>query len=266
MCRIFLFLLCVQSLIASSIEIQKIDQIQSYADEETLFLFDIDNTIFEPVQTLGSDQWFSYQIDEYVDRGYPAQEALEAALGDWMAIQNITKVKLVEPSVSKLIGMFQEKKLPIMGLTMRGLGLATRTIEQLQSLGIDLSVSAPSEKECFFQNRGGVLFRDGILFTAGTHNGSAFFKYLDKTGATFKKIVFVTNKAQQLRQVEKACKRRKIPFVGLRYTYLDQKVQNLRKDLVQVQWESFGNLMSDEEARKILKEHTAYIGTDSNVP
>lgn len=245
-----LSLLFFRVLSAEIIEIQKIDEFSKHAEEGTLLVFDIDNTIFEPVQTLGSDQWFYHQIDQYVDKGYPAQEALDIALAEWMAIQNITKVQLVEPVVAELIAKYQEKGWPLIGLTTRGLSLATRTVEQLQELGIDLSKSSPIQNEQFFQNKGGVLFRGGILFTAGTNKGSAFFKLLGNADYDVKKVLFVNDKASHLHVVEKACKKRKVSFTGLRYAFLDHKVKNMRKDLVQVQWEHFGKLISDQEAEK----------------
>jgi phosphoglycolate phosphatase-like HAD superfamily hydrolase len=248
------FLLFGRLLSAELIEIQNIEEFSKHAGEDTLLVFDIDNTIFEPTQTLGTDQWFYHQIDQYVDKGYPAQEALEIALAEWMAIQNVTKVQLVEPAVAKLIAKYQKKGWPLIGLTTRGLGLATRTVEQLQTLGVDLSKSSPIQQDHFIKNRGGVLFRGGILFTAGTNKGSAFFKLLSKAGYDVKKVLFVNDKASHLRDVEKACKKRKVSFTGLRYGFLDNKVQNMRKDLARVQWDHFGKLLSDHDAENLLKK------------
>ncbi len=253
--RLLLFsLLIFTALSAEIVEIQKIEEFSKHAEEGILLVFDIDNTILEPTQTLGSDQWFCNQIDQYVDKGYPAQEALEIALAEWMAVQNVTNVQLVEPTVAKLIAKYQKKGWPLIGLTTRGLGMATRTVEQLQSLGVDLSKSSPIQEELLIQNKGSALFRGGILFTAGTNKGSAFFKLLDKAGYQAKKVLFVNDKTSHLSAVEKACKRRKVPFLGLRYGFLDHKVNHMRKDLAEVQWKQFGKLISDQDAENILKK------------
>ena len=251
---VFLSMLLFRFLSAELIEIHNIDEFSKYAAEGTLLVFDIDNTIIEPTQTLGSDQWFHHQIDQYVAKGYPAQEALEIALAEWMAIQNITKVQLVEPAVAGLIAKYQQMGWPLIGLTTRGLGMATRTIDQLQTLGIDLNRSAPIKEDQYFENKGGVLFRGGILFTAGTNKGSAFFKLMDKVGYEVKKVLFVNDKATHLRELEKTCKKREVSFTGLRYGFLDHKIKNMRKDLAKLQLEHFGKLLSDHDAEKMLEK------------
>lgn len=246
----FVLFFCFLS--AEIIEIHNIDEMAKHVEDETLLVFDIDNTIMEPAQTLGSDQWFYHRIDEYQEKGYSSQEALEMALAEWMAVQNVTKVKRVEPAVADLIEAFQKEGRPLIGLTTRGLGLATRTIEQLETLDIDLSKTSPIQGDHFFENKGGVLFRKGILFTAGTNKGTAFFKLLEKAGHSVKKILFVNDKASHLREVERACKRKKVEFLGLRYGFLDQKIKSMRKDLAKIQWDHFGKLLSDHDAEKAL--------------
>lgn len=226
-------------------EIHFIREIKEHLDPEALIVFDIDNTIMETMQTLGSDQWFVYRQKQYLDRGYVAQEALEMALAEWMAVQNLTHVKFVEKEVGDLIAALQEEGRDVMGLTTRGLGLATRTIEQLHTLGVDLSKTAPELGEVLLLNERGVLFRQGILFTAGTHKGKAFLHLMEKELP--KKVLFINDKESHLRQVEESCLRAGIDFLGLRYGFLDEKVNGLCPKLVAVQWEHFGKLMSDEE-------------------
>ena len=66
-------------------------------------MFDIDNTLMEPTQTLGSDQWFYHQKEQYVLKGMTPSDALEQALSEWMSIQSVTKVKVVEPGTKDLV-------------------------------------------------------------------------------------------------------------------------------------------------------------------
>ena len=41
----------------------------TYLEEDTLFVFDLDNTLIETAQHLGSDQWVSHQLDYLMKQG-----------------------------------------------------------------------------------------------------------------------------------------------------------------------------------------------------
>jgi hypothetical protein len=238
---------------AEIIDIVTFEQVNTYLIPEALIILDIDNTLMEPQQELGSDQWFYHRIECYKLEGLPKDAALDKALSEWTAIQSITKVKAVEPYIPTFVSSLQEDTLTVMGLTTRGLGLATRTIEQLKTLDIQLAKTAPSKEETFFTTTQGILYREGVLFTAGSNKGQALFKLLDQIEYHPEAIIFVNDKATHLRDVELACIDKGIPFLGLRYGFLDQKVKNFRQDLADKQLEHFGHILSNEEAEKLLK-------------
>jgi hypothetical protein len=234
-------------------EIKQIHEIHIHLHQDQLVIFDIDNTLMEPIQQLGSDQWFRYRIKEHQNKGMDYASALERTLPEWTAIQNITRVKPVEQNTAKCVHELQTKKYSVMGLTTRGLGIATRTVEQLMTIGIDLSITAPATEEKFFMNDGGVLFRKGILFTAGTHKGKALKKFLNLIKFQPKSMLFINDKMENLKEVEMMCTEEHIPFTGLRYGFLDEKIKKFRKDLVDVQFDHFGHILSDEAAEAILE-------------
>jgi len=242
------------SLHAEIIEIMHIDQIYNYLKPNTLVVFDIDNTLIEPVQSVGTDQWFHHRIAYWIDRGMEPELALEKALADWMAVQNISQVKLVEPNTAKIVRHLQDRNFVVMGLTTRGLGMSTRTNQQLASVGIDLSKAAPSKDDIFFMNQRGNLFRGGTLFTANTHKGSALFKLLDQLDLQPKMILFVNDKQSHIVSIEEWAIKRNIPFIGLRYGHLDEKVKKLNLDVCDIQLEHFGHILSDDEAYEMLKK------------
>lgn len=155
-------------------------------------ILDIDDTLLVPVQTLGTDVWFFHRL-EYYKKLESYSFALDKALAEWEAIRHLTKVQIVEKGTEKLIEQLQNTNVVVMGLTTQGLAFATRTVNQLNSLDIDLSKTAPSDEENYFMNGQGVLYRHGILFTAGTVKGTALFKLLDKINYHPKHIVFLTS-------------------------------------------------------------------------
>jgi hypothetical protein len=248
------FLFLISSLCAEIVQIKNIGECKEHIKPQMLLIFDIDNTIMETAQSIGSDQWFSYRIEENIKQGMSKEESLKIALAEWISIQNKTKVKLVEPPTAQLIEDLQKDGWQILGLTIRGIELATKTLEQLKSIGVDFKKTTPVSQEIIFKQLPGAIYRRGVLFSTGSSKGSLLFQFFKETGYYPKKILFVDDKENHLKDVEKYCNELEISFIGLRYGFLDEKVKKLRPELAQEQWKCFGSLISDEEAEANLKK------------
>ena len=248
----FLVLLVTAPLSAKIVEVKHFEEIKEYLLPNSLVILDIDNTLITPVQELGTDHWFCFRKEWHMKQGKTAAEALERALAEWEAVQNITQVIPVEKSTPDIV-RFIQRHYKVVGLTTRGLGLATRTICQLRDVGIDLGQSALTHIDVPFLNPRAILYRKGVLFTAGTHKGHALLKLLDRFEYRPKRVIFINDKAPNLREIEVACEGRSIPFIGLRYSYLDEKVKGFRADIAQVQFEQFKSILSDEEAKQLIE-------------
>lgn len=245
---------CFSILSGIVIETAHFNEITKHIHSDTLIILDIDDTLLIPTQTLGTDVWFRYRMTQHEGLGLTHTQAVEKALAEWEAIRHLTQVKMVEEGSEKMIEELQTQKFVVMGLTTQGLALATRTIQQLQSLNIDLSKTAPSKEDDYFLNDLGVLYRQGILFTSGTHKGNALLKLLDRIGYHPKHIVFINDKASHLIEVERALELRGIDFIGLRYSYSDERVNNFRPDIANFQWKNstFEHLLSDQDVEALL--------------
>lgn len=237
------------------VETKNFCEIEQYLSDNTILILDIDDTLLIPVQMLGNDAWFCYRLQGYLSAGLAKPLALDKALAEWEAIRHLTKVKIVEEGTQSIIDKLQVKKVTIMGLTTQGLALATRTIHQLNTLGIDLSKTSPSQQDHYFMNQEGVLFREGILFTSGSPKGPALLKFFDIIGFSPKRIVFINDKATHLQDVEASAEQKGIDFIGLRYSFSDQRIANFRKEIADIQWNNstFSHLLSDQEAEDLLK-------------
>src|SRR5690606_11378819 len=123
-----------------------------------------------------------------------------------------------------------------------------------EAVKIDLSATAPTNEELFFMNERGVLYRGGILFTAATHKGRALKKFLGLSGHKTAAILFINDQRSHLQPVAATCEEDGVPFKGLRYGFLDEKVKNFRKQIAEVQFYFFGHILSDEAAERILHE------------
>jgi len=255
--RNFIILLCALSvsthLQSETIEITNMSEIHRYLKPETLIVFDIDNTLLETAQQLGSDQWFYHQLESYLESGMLLNCALTRVLAEWHSIQFLTKVKIVEEGTDKVIRNLQAEGFKMIGLTTRSLEVSQCTSNQLKTLKIDLTKATISEIDQFFINSGrGVLFHEGILFTAASHKGNAFFKFLNQIGYTPSHVVFINDKATHIREIEEICEDLEVPFIGLRYGFLDEKVKNYQKNIAEIQYKYFNHILTDDEALNIL--------------
>ena len=246
----------VPSLSAIIIETTNFQKMTGFIAPNTLFILDVDDTLLIPTQALGTDVWFGYRMGQYLEKGESHSDALEKTLAEWEAIRHLTQVAIVEQGTETVIEQLQ-KTHPLMCLTTQGLALATRTLQQLESLQIDPSIAAPYKNDLYFMNGHnmstnvqGVLYRKGILFTSGTHKGKATLKFLEMIDYHPDRIVFINDKASHLQEVEDSVKEKGIEFIGLRYSYSDERVSQFDKHLADFQWKysTLDHLLSDQEA------------------
>lgn len=246
----FLVLFSFTSLFSQILEIKNIKEIKKHLNKYELIIFDLDNTIMEPIQQLGSDQWFYHQMKKHEMCGLDKSKALDATLKDWYEIQAITKVKFVEKDIKNILENLQKKNFIVMGLTTRGYSFSLAAIKQLDSLKVDLSKTAPIKENLYFEN--GVLYKKGILFAKGMDKGRVLDQFLKKINFIPKSVVFIDDKVKHLNEVDKFCENLKIKFLGLRYGYLDEKIKNFQVLICDRQHKNFKNILSDEEAKKMI--------------
>lgn len=251
---LWIWLLLATPLCSLIIEIPHFKEICTHVTPDTLILLDIDDTLIETQQMLGSSPWFEQRCKKYRDEGFSSSVALEKSLAEWKAVTQLTKMKLVESGTEEIIRQFQMDGYYVMGLTARGLGLVSRTRLQLAEHLIDLSVCCPSKEDFYTCVKDqGVLYRYGILYTSGRCKGESLFKICEQMGYTPKKIVFVDDKLSHLQDVESFAKMRGIEFIGLRYNYSDAHKAAYRPEIADIEWHhsTFGKILSDAEATSI---------------
>jgi len=240
---------------AQIIEIKNFGEIEKHVTPDTLLLLDIDDTLLIPAQMLGCDEWFQCRWQHYQNEGFSKSDSLEKSLAEWEAIRHLTKMEIVESGTEEIVAKLQDQKFTVMGLTTQGLALATRTEQQLNENAIDLTLTAPSDHDHYLTvNEHGVLFRNGVLFTSGTHKGKALFGLFKQLGYTPKRIVFINDKATHLQAVEVIAEEQGVEFIGLRYAYSDTRKAAFSREVANYQFlhSTFTQLLSDAQARKAL--------------
>src|SRR6185312_11718054 len=98
-----IILIITFSINAEIIETHNFDIIFQYADQDTLVIFDIDNTLARPEAELGSDEWFCYLVDQKIAQGYDKPSATNAVLPlAYYALFNLPLV-LTDPIIPALL-------------------------------------------------------------------------------------------------------------------------------------------------------------------
>jgi hypothetical protein len=234
-------------------ETNEIDHLLDYADQEVLFVFDLDNTLIEAAQHLGSDQWFSHRMTHLVDKGHSFDDALNLVVPHWLAVQNRTSVRCVDPNVPELLGKLRALGVPMIALTKRPPELAKRTLEQLAPLQIDFSQSIHAKNSMVFPEHRNTLYQKGIIFVAANvDKGPVLSSFIQKMRSKPKKVVLIDDKMSHIHNVADAVKQLEIPFVGIRYGGADEKVKSFDPKVAELQWECFEKILSDEQAKHLL--------------
>jgi len=207
-------------------ELKSINETSTHCTDNSTAIFDLDNVVIESTQELGSDQWFvkllNYACEIIVDQ----DEAITTVLTIYHAVQHHAEMQAVEREVSQLIKELQEKPLPVIGLTARGTPIMDRTLAQLKKLDIDFSKHHAEKYLEFSINEISpkVAYKDGIIFCNGNDKGICLAKFFQIIEYTPEHLVMIDDKEKHLVSVNA---RVTCDFVGLRYSYLDQKAKTI---------------------------------------
>lgn len=246
-------------------EIQNFDSIFKFAvdddcEEESLFIYDLDNTVLTYGHDLGTDQWFEHYLRKRISKGMTHQEAKKYTLEQLTRFaETIKDLRPVEPNIPDIIRSFQGRGCQSMILTSRGDYLKQATENQLKDPSINLSFNAGRFKdlEIALEIGNGALLSNGVAYAAGQHKGLALLEILNKINFFPKKIIFIDDKKYNHEQVQSALAmlEQSIELTCLRYGFMDQDVKTLDPKIVRKQLEHFYKkpILSNEEALALWK-------------
>lgn len=258
--KFFLIVLFLNALQAEIFEIDNIDDIRPYAtDSSGLVLLDIDDTLIAPPFVLGRSGWRVWAKDllSDIDASFNVYESL--------ALYIAVKVPYiaVDEAAIKLVADLQAREIPTFAFTARGrtfwynihlVGMDRFTEQQLHQAGYDLSKSRIPHglrfPEAFFYN--------GIIFTEyKVKKGDFFIKLFKNQSYLPSYIVFVDDKLDQVKSVEKAAKELNIPFYGFWYKASDNESLKLNPMIGNIELEELllnHTIVTDMQAREKLQE------------
>lgn len=242
-------------------QVKSFQEIKKVITPETWVFLDLDNTVFETHQTLGSDHWFDRILQKYFEEHQHWPKALERAVQHWTEVQNHAPMRPVEADTPQMIRELQSNGLPVIGLTARNKQLADRTVRQLSEMDVDFNLSTPAHGHLNIDPEAGeIQYQDGIIFVGEIRNkGEALSRFLRLVQAKPKHIVFADDKEYHARSVEKVLQDANIDHFIFHYTATDARNAQYDPRIAEIQWKAFQEerrLLSDEEARALLNTHS----------
>jgi Protein of unknown function (DUF2608) len=252
----------IYSLTAGAVkhEITKMTDILATANvDNTLVIFDIDNTLAEASETIGSVQWQENEIKVAAAEGVPADKTLDRSVRRFSAVNYAGKLRLVEGVTFQVMNILQSRKgVHVMALTARPAELHTRTSYLLNRIGIDLSKAQPLPFAVSKYENEQIKYADGILAVGPTNDKGESLRWLmSQPGfAKYNSIVFVDDKLKYVDSVEKAFAGSEIPLNTYRYGAADARVASFDPGLAKVQTNYFlkyGKILPDAEAQRRIE-------------
>lgn len=189
------------------IEISSIKEMLKYINAlDAVLIFDLDNTLIMPKTSLGSDEWFCGLLNHALNHVSDKNLALSMTLAIYHEVQSIVRADIIEEQAVKIVNSLHDIGIPCIAVTARDECLRDATLRQLQEVGIK--------------------FTQDIVFCSGRNKGECLLENLDLSKT--KNIVMVDDKFKHLSDVASVLTVHNINFCGLRYGFLDEKVENFQ--------------------------------------
>lgn len=238
-------------------EARSMHEVAGYITPGALVIFDLDNTVLEAVQTLGTDQFFTFLVKKAEAQGLQGHFAKQKALELATPIQPVSRVRLVEGITKNFIRELQTRNYTVMALTARPASWTEGTLKQVTSLGIDFTRTAPPLSSGRFAGTPSGQYAGGVLFLpAGLEKGPTLLQFLHDRNLHPTQIIFVDDKLTNVQSVDASLTEARIPAIAIRYGAADLRVKNFDKDLAAFEYDYFlntGVFLSDDDAYRMLK-------------
>jgi hypothetical protein len=238
---------------AKIVETQHIEDVLPLIDEDTWFLVDLDNCMFEGAQALGHASWFYDELQQRMQKGMSREDAIADAYPGWIKTQKVCKVKPLESNFVPILLTLQSKGITIMGLTHRQPSVADSTARQVGSLGFDFLTTAPSKESFVVPAKTPTLYFQGILFVGDYNKKIDIFEpFLSILKKSPKKIVFIDDKRKNVEELENLTKYG-IEYVGVHYTAVEHSKPVYVREIAEFQYKFLDQIMSNEAALLLME-------------
>lgn len=231
-------------------ESSNVRDILKYADGSCLAIFDIDHTLIEPVQTIGSTHWERHLMKKLMEKGFTYHESAIRAFHQWRTIQHLTDVKLVEESIFEVITGLKLLQIQTLGLTARDGTLSSLTFDQLKSVNLHNMFSQHKVNSNLMGNFPCTYF-NGAVFCGFNKKDEALKLFLEQANFKPKKILFIDDQQSHVDELEELSRILGIEYVGMKYTASGDHTFDPK--VAEMQERHLPKLLSDGEALDLLE-------------
>ena len=235
-------------------------------DQDTLVVFDIDNTLIRQDSLIGTHQWGDHIRESAIKKGISPDKAAEMQHAAFASVQPYVQVVKVENDIDVILKHLQKNRISYFALTARVPELKNVTYNQLQSLKLFFEKSFPEQK-----NKAAIkdYFYKGLIFSGATPKGELLKTILQNSQRQYKKVIFVDDRKYNLDSIESSLKDDPIELITLRYGGADLHVRSFNPDLANLIYSVFVEtkvLINESQARNIKKESTPQNTDQCDLP
>jgi hypothetical protein len=233
----------------------EIHDIKSEITPDTLILFNVAEVLMDTESSLGTQAWRKF-----------IRSRTDAKTHDeltWIVFENFPP-KSPETTTPELIQELQSNGYTTFGFTSRGrnewyssqvLDVDLKTEQLLLQIGIDFSKTTLNNELSMLPELFGEYFHNGIIYAGNSQNkGELLKQIIETTGYLPSKVIYVDDKEDSLKEVEKAVESINIPFVGYVYSKTAQNHQNFDPQIANIElwwFLRYDTILTDQDAEQI---------------
>lgn len=251
------------------------------ADQQTLVVFDVDETLIKPTDTALQLLWqpavFSKEDVQWMRQLKAKRQKHLAKTCSFYAGEAFTRIWSqqllkssyvpIEPTTVETVRKLQQRGIKVIALTACRAGrrgdipaLQQWRFDELKKLAIDFSSAFPFKEKWIEElplNEGyHPMYYRGILMATYTNpKGNVLSAFLDHCGWAPKKILFFDDRKDYVEGVVRAMRARGISCHGYWYCAVRRQKIKLKRTIVQAQFDyliQHGHMISEQEAASIL--------------
>jgi hypothetical protein len=216
-----------------------VDSVDSavFLPEEKLILIDIDDTLFQSAQLIGTPNWYYHLLNMVVQAGVSKQEAQKIVGRIDKVIQENIHVELIEEATLAAINRWQEQGAFVVGITSRSGFFADVTEKQLAQIGLNFSHSRfACLEENWDKNQGDL--QNGVLYVGDRLTKGAvvghFISLLEFCGFEIRLLAAVDDQARYINQSAEVAKKNGLNYLGNIYGRASSRGFDLRQAIEEV--------------------------------
>lgn len=259
---ILLLMLLSESAFCMQYETNSLMSILEFVERDTMVISDLDNTLMESSQQLGSSQWADDLGTKLLEAGKSYEEADRLVTPLWCEVQPQIKVQTIDPETKTMLQMLQTNGNDFFIMTTRNRPEIQFTHRQLSSLQLHpfLNYMSNTNFEVSVSRGDSIFYVRGVLFSTSLHKkGIALKAFFNQINRLPKRLVFIDDKWSHVKDIGLLADQLGIEYVGVRYSGADQRVNSYNPEIARIQYEHLPLLLSDEEAARKMDEQNGKV-------